>query len=69
MIEGATMMGERAPVALTVANRPRRQPRSGSSFFDFLESEVVLMDIQITIELFALVISAIGLGIYIERKK
>lgn len=63
------MMGERAPVALTVANRPRRQPRSGSSFSDFLESEVVLMDIQITIELFVLVISAIGLGIYIERKK
>ena len=63
------MMGERAPVALTVANRPRRQPRSDSSFFDFLESEVVLMDIQITIELFVLVISAIGLGIYIERKK
>ena len=63
------MMGERAPVALTVANRPRRQPRSGSLFFDFLESEVVLMDIQITIELFVLVISAIGLGIYIERKK
>lgn len=63
------MMGERAPVALTVANRPRRQPRSGSSFFDFLESEVVLMDIQITIELFVLVISASGLGIYIERKK
>lgn len=63
------MMGERAPVALTVANRPRRQPRSSSSFFDFLESEVVLMDIQITIELFVLVISAIGLGIYIERKK
>ena len=63
------MMGERAPVAFTVANRPRRQPRSGSSFFDFLESEVVLMDIQITIELFVLVISAIGLGIYIERKK
>lgn len=63
------MMGERAPVALTVANRPRRQSRSGSSFFDFLESEVVLMDIQITIELFVLVISAIGLGIYIERKK
>lgn len=63
------MMGERAPVALTVANRPRRQPSSGSSFFDFLESEVVLMDIQITIELFVLVISAIGLGIYIERKK
>ena len=63
------MMGERAPVALTVANRPRRQPRSGYSFFDFLESEVVLMDIQITIELFVLVISAIGLGIYIERKK
>lgn len=63
------MMGERAPVALTVANRTRRQPRSGSSFFDFLESEVVLMDIQITIELFVLVISAIGLGIYIERKK
>lgn len=63
------MMGERAPVALTVANRPRRQARSGSSFFDFLESEVVLMDIQITIELFVLVISAIGLGIYIERKK
>lgn len=56
-------------MALTVANRPRRQPRSGSSFFDFLESEVVLMDIQITIELFVLVISAIGLGIYIERKK
>lgn len=27
------------------------------------------MDIQITIELFVLVISAIGLGIYIERKK
>lgn len=63
------MMGERAPVALTVANRPMRQPRSGSSFFDLLESEVVLMDIQITIELFVLVISAIGLGIYIERKK
>ena len=32
-------------------------------------SEVVLMDMQTTIELIALVVSAIGLGIYIGRKK
>ena len=37
--------------------------------FESLESEVVHMDIQTIIELLSLVIAAIGLGIYIERKK
>lgn len=41
----------------------------GSSHSSFLESEVVRMDIQVAIELASLVIAAIGLGIYIERKK
>ena len=37
--------------------------------FDLLESGVVHMDIQVLIEFASLLIAAVGLGIYIERKK
>ena len=62
-------MGERAPDGAHGCEPTEAAAEKRFLVFDFLESEVVLMDIQITIELFVLVISAIGLGIYIERKK
>ena len=45
----------------------RRFLKSNGDFS--LGGEVIHMDIQTTIELVSLVIAAVGLGIYIERKK